>query len=66
MEQIEFEKQLELVISALSAAGYDPLAQLTGYLQTGDATFITRQRNARDIIRSLDKEQLAEYVKNNM
>ena len=36
------EKLLEEVITALKDAGYSPDDQLEGYLQTGDASFITR------------------------
>ena len=62
MERTDFEKQIALVIAALSDAGYDPYAQLTGSLQTGDETFITRNGNARAIIKTLDIEQIALYV----
>ena len=62
MEQTEFEKQIALVISALSGAGYDPYAQLSGYLQTGDDTYITRREHAREIIKTLDRNQIARYI----
>lgn len=66
MEQTDFEKQITLVIAALSDAGYDPYAQLTGYLQTGDKSFITRHNDARTIISTLDREMVARYVKEKM
>ena len=66
MEQSEFEKQMLSILSAMRQAGYDPLAQFTGYLQTGDDTFITRNGDARTIVRSLDREQIAEYVDRNL
>lgn len=62
LEQKEFESLIHKVINAMEAAGYDPLAQFTGYLQTGDETFITRSGEARTIVRSLDKEQIADYL----
>ena len=62
MAQTDFEKQITVVIAALSDAGYDPYAQLTGFVQTGDETYITRKGNARAIIQSLDKEQIAQYI----
>ena len=62
MSQTEFEKQLAIVIAALSDAGYDPYAQLTGFIQTGDETFITRHNDARAIVSSLDREMVARYV----
>ena len=66
MSQTEFEKQLAIVIAALSDAGYDPYAQLTGFIQTGDETFITRRNDARAIVSSLDREMVARYVKEKM
>lgn len=62
LEQADFEKQIALVIAALSDAGYDPYAQLTGFIQTGDDTFITRRNDARAIISTLDREMVARYV----
>lgn len=62
MAQTDFEKQISAVIAALSDAGYDPYAQLTGFIQTGDDTYITRRENARAIIQTLDKEQVARYL----
>ena len=66
MEQTDFEKQIALVIAALSDAGYDPYAQLTGFIQTGDDTFITRRNDARAIVSSLDREMVARYVSEKM
>ena len=66
MEQADFEKQIALVIAALSDAGYDPYAQLTGFIQTGDDTFITRRNDARAIISTLDREMVARYVSEEM
>lgn len=66
MEQTDFEKQIALVIAALSDAGYDPYAQLTGFIQMGDDTFITRRNDARAIVSSLDREMVAQYVREKM
>lgn len=66
LEQTYFEKQIALVITALSDAGYDPYAQLTGFVQTGDDTFITRRNDARAIVSSLDREMVARYVNEKM
>ena len=66
LEKREFEPLMLSVISSMKQAGYDPLAQLTGYLQTGDDSFITRTDDARTIVRTLDKEQIAEYVNENL
>ena len=44
--RIDIELSSNTVSEALSDAGHDPHAQLTGYLQSGDTTFITRKGNA--------------------
>lgn len=49
MDTQSFEEQMETVVS------YDPYQQIAGYLQTGEAYYITRQNDARKIIESLDK-----------
>ena len=66
MEQKEFEKIMTHVIDSMKSAGYDPLTQLTGYLQTNNDTFITRTGDARNIVRSLDREQIEKYVEKNL
>jgi len=62
LEQREFEILIGQAIASMEEAGYDPLAQFTGYLQSGDETYITRTGDARGIVRSLDKEQIAAYI----
>ena len=64
--QINFDEAMVIVVEAMKRSGYDPLAQLTGYLQTGDDSFITRTGDARTIVRTLDKEQITEYVNENL
>lgn len=66
MEQIEFERIMVHVVDSMKNAGYDPLVQLTGYLQTGNDTFITRTGDARNIVTSLNRDQIAEYVEKNL
>ena len=60
---ILFEQTMESIIRSIKAAGYDPCDQLTGYIQTGDATYITRNGNARQEILALDMEQVKSYLK---
>lgn len=57
-----FEAAMNRIVAELKAAGYNPYDQLRGYLQTGNAVYITRQGNARTLIQGLDKEQIAAYV----
>jgi len=58
------------VFDALKEKGYDPINQLVGYFISGDPTYITSHRNARAIIRRLERDELLEelirfYIKNN-
>lgn len=56
------DKRLEQVIAALKDAGYDPKAQLTGYLLTGNESYITHRDGARDMIHLVDKETIRAYL----
>lgn len=56
------DKTMEVIIKALADAGHDPYAQLVGYLQTGDATYITRRDGARDLIQSVDRSVIRKYA----
>ena len=56
------QKILNIVISSIEAAGYDPYAQLTGYMATGNAAYITRQFGARKLVRSLSPAVVRSYL----
>jgi len=58
----EFEKAMDIIIAAISDAGYNVREQLTGYLLTGDPTYITRRNDARTLIKGVDQEQLRRYI----
>jgi uncharacterized protein (UPF0297 family) len=46
------------VYNALTAKGYDPISQLTGYLISGDPTYITSHNDARKIIRKVERDEI--------
>jgi len=58
----EFEKAMDIIAAAISDAGYNVREQLTGFLLTGDPTYITRRNDARTLIKSIDQEQLRRYI----
>lgn len=62
MTEQEFNKTMEHIISSLKKGGYDPYEQLTGYITTGEAHYITRTGNARELICSMDKLKVKSYV----
>lgn len=62
MTDKEFEKAMDIIAAAISDAGYNAREQLTGFLLTGDPTYITRRNDARTLIKSIDQEQLRRYI----
>ena len=62
MTDKEFEKAMDIIATAITDAGYNVREQLTGFLLTGDPTYITRRNDARTLIKSIDQEQLRRYI----
>ncbi len=50
--------ELNEIITILKEKGYDPGNQLLGYFETGDLTYITNYKGARDKIKKFDKREL--------
>ncbi len=51
------------VYNALKEGGYNPIVQISGYLLSGDPTYITDVNGARALICSVEREKLlAELV----
>lgn len=62
IDEKQFELIMQKIIAGIEKAGYDPYAQLTGYLATGNTAFITRTDGARDLIELLSSEQIKQYI----
>jgi len=55
---------LTQVFDALQEKGYNPVNQIVGYILSEDPTYITTHKNARSLIRRVDRDELlAEMVK---
>lgn len=53
-----------LVCDALKDKGYDPVSQLVGYIISGDPTYITSYKNARSLVKRVERDELLEeFVK---
>ncbi|MGI6097062.1 MAG: IreB family regulatory phosphoprotein [Dethiobacteria bacterium] len=50
------------VYKALKEKGYNPLNQIVGYLLSGDPAYITSHRNARSLIRRIERDELLEAL----
>ena len=60
---------LTAVHQALTEKGYNPINQIVGYILSEDPTYITTHKNARSLIRRLDRDELLQdlvkdYLKN--
>ena len=53
---------LKAVYEALQEKGYDPINQLVGYILSEDPTYITNHKNARSLIRRIDRDELMEEL----
>lgn len=65
----EIKQVVQIVYSALEEKGYNPVNQLVGYILSEDPTYITTYKNARSLIRRIDRDDLLQalvrdYVRN--
>ena len=56
---------LTTVYKALEEKGYNPINQIVGYILSEDPTYITTHKNARSLIRKIDRDDLLEVLLNN-
>ncbi len=63
--QNEAKNILLNVSEALKEKGYNPVNQIVGYILSGDPTYITSHKNARSLIRKLERDELLEELVNN-
>ena len=57
-KNVEMRKTLRTIYDALSEKGYNPINQIVGYLLSEDPTYITNHKNARALIRHIDRDEL--------
>jgi uncharacterized protein (UPF0297 family) len=58
----DVEEALRYVYAALLERGYSPVDQIVGYLVSGDPTYITSHKDARTLIRQIDRDRLLEEL----
>ena len=69
----DFEKEknekakeiLREVYDALVEKGYNPINQIVGYILSGDPTYITSHKEARNKIRTIERDELLEKMVKN-
>lgn len=50
------------VYAALKEKGHNPVSQIAGYLLSGDPTYITSHRNARSLVRKVERDEILEEL----
>ena len=63
MDERPFVAAMDHIVAALKERGYDPYAQLTGYVTETEPTYITSHKGARQLIVTLDMERVKRFVK---
>ncbi len=53
---------LDYIEKCIRATGNDPRTQIYGYIHSGNVCFITREGNARALIKLVEPSQLERYV----
>ena len=60
--EIDAQKVLKEVYEALTEKGYNPINQIVGYILSGDPTYITSHKEARNKIRLIERDELLEKL----
>ena len=58
----EMRQTMLTVYNALKEKGYNPVNQLVGYILSEDPTYITTYKNARAMIRKVDRDALLQAM----
>lgn len=64
-KDIDSKKVLKEVYESLVEKGYNPINQIVGYILSGDPTYITSHNDARNKIRSIERDELLEKLVKN-
>ena len=68
--EMQVKDVLHIVYEALTEKGYNPVNQIVGYIMSGDPTYITSYKKARNLIMRVERDELVEevlkdYIENN-
>ena len=64
-KNVKAREILKEVYEALSEKGYNPINQIVGYILSGDPTYITSHKDARNLIRVIERDELLEKMVKN-
>ncbi|MGM8212953.1 IreB family regulatory phosphoprotein [Virgibacillus sp. W0430] len=61
-----FDQDIKQILStiheALKEKGYNPINQIVGYLLSGDPAYIPRYKDARNLIRKVERDEVIEEL----
>jgi uncharacterized protein (UPF0297 family) len=61
-KNVKAKEVLKQVYNALQKKGYNPINQIVGYILSGDPTYITSHNDARNKIRTIERDELLEKM----
>ena len=61
-QNVKAKEILKEVHEALAEKGYNPINQIVGYILSGDPTYITSYKDARNLIRVIERDELLEKM----
>ncbi|MCI8640500.1 MAG: IreB family regulatory phosphoprotein [Clostridia bacterium] len=64
-ENTRAKEILREVYDALTEKGYNPINQIVGYILSGDPTYVTSYNDARNKIRTIERDELLEKMVKN-
>ena len=64
-KNVKAKEILKQVYEALEEKGYNPINQIVGYILSGDPTYITSHKDARNLIRRVERDELLEKMVKN-
>lgn len=64
-QNVKAREILKKVYEALQEKGYNPINQIVGYILSGDPTYITSHKDARNLIRLIERDELLEKMVKN-
>lgn len=64
-QEIEIRDIIAQVYLALVEKGYNPVNQIVGYVMSGDPTYITSHKNARNLIMKVERDEILEELMEN-
>lgn len=60
--EFNYEEKLNEIIELMKERDYEPVAQLTGYLDENKEDYITRHGGAREKIKDIPKDVIRKYI----